>query len=350
MQTDTPVIEIGGRRIGRGAPCFVIAEIGMNHNGDEALAADMVRAAAGCGADAVKFQTFFARHFVTRDALVYGEDRGDQPRTQVEMLEPYELSESAWADLKKTAEEQGLLFLSTPLDEPSVDLLESLGVKAFKIASCDVTNIPLIRRIARLGKPAVLSTGMSTLGVVDGAVEAFCGCGNRDLALMQCTSSYPARNEDANLRVIRTLERAFGLPVGFSDHCRNNYAAFASVVMGASLIEKHFTVDHDLPGVDQKMSLNPAEFKDLVEGVRGVEASLGRPEKRVSEAERDAREGGRRGIVASRFIPKGAEITPDMVTAKRPAGGISPANIDLVVGRRAKRDIPEDAFLSWEDL
>jgi len=342
------MIEIGNRRIGQGARCLVVAEVGMNHNGDAALAVEMVRSAARCGADCVKFQTFFARHFVTRDALVYGEDSGDQPRTQVEMLEPYELTQPAWAELKKTAEGEGLLFLSTPLDEPSVDLLESLGVEAFKIASCDVTNIPLIRRIARLGKPAVLSTGMSTLAEIASAVDAFLACGNDALALMQCTSSYPARIEDAHLRVIPALAQAFGLPVGFSDHCRSNYAAFASVALGASIVEKHFTVDHDLPGVDQKMSLDPGELADLVRGVRAVEASLGRPEKRVSAAEAAAREGGRRGLVAKQFIPGGAEITADMITAKRPARGIPPVHVDLVVGRRAKRDIPEDAFLTWD--
>lgn len=342
------MLKVGGKEIGAGAPCFIVAEIGMNHNGDPALAGAMIEKAAACGADAVKFQVFCAEAFVTRDALVYGDGKAGQPKSQIEMLRPLELSAEVWRQLKERAEDRGLVFFATPLDESSVEVLEGLDVGLMKIASCDTTNIPLIRKVAGLKRPTLMSTGMSDVGDIATGVSTFLATGNRQLALLQCTSSYPARPEDAHVRAIPVLRETFGVPVGFSDHCRSNYAAFAAVALGASVVEKHFTTDNALPGVDQEMSLNPEAFTDLVRGVRAVESSLGCPQKRVLPAEEAALQNGRRGIVARGFIPAGTVIAGEMLTTKRPALGISAAHYDLVVGRRARKDLREDEHITWD--
>lgn len=343
--------EIAGRwRVGAGAPCFLIAEVGMNHNGDPALAEAMVRAAAEAGADAVKFQVFRAESFVTSNAVVYGEDRGGVPARQIDMLRPYELDRPALERLRDVAAECGVCFFATPLDEGSADLLAEIGAPLFKIASCDVTYIALLRRVAGYGRPMILSTGMSTPEEVARAVDVIRQAGDPPLALMQCTSAYPARVEDANLSVIPALEHQFGKPAGLSDHCRENHAALAAVALGAKLIEKHFTTDNALPGVDQKMSLNPEEFRSLVTAVRQVEAALGTPDKKVLDVERDARANGRRGLVAAVAVRSGTVLTPDMVIAKRPPLGIAPENVDEVVGRTVNKDLGVDDPITWECL
>ncbi|MBW1768325.1 MAG: N-acetylneuraminate synthase family protein [Deltaproteobacteria bacterium] len=322
----------------------------MNHNGDLGLAEEMITSVAECGADAVKFQIFHAESFVTKDAMVYGEGRSGQPVTQIDMLKPYEFSLDQWERLKDFSEKKGLIFFASVLDDYSAELFASLEPPLFKIASCDLTNIPFIKKIASFTKPTFMSTGMSNMAEIDIAVRVFLEKGNDQLALLQCTSSYPARMEDAHVRAIPVLREAFGLTAGFSDHCKDNYASFASVALGASIVEKHFTTDNNLPGVDQEMSLAPDQFKDLVKGIRAVEAGLGNAQKKVLPSERAALENGRKSLVASTFISKGAVIESEMVAAKRPDKGISPIYYDLIIGRKARRDIHEDEYLTWESI
>lgn len=344
------MFKVGTRDIGAGKPCFLVAEIGMNHNGDVDLAETMIAAAAESGADAVKFQFFIAEHFVTADAMVYGDDKDDVPSRQVDMLKPYELQLDEWRRLQKFSESRGIIFFGTPLDSPSVDLVRELDTPLVKIASCDCNNSLLIRQVAELNKPTILSTGMSTIGEISTAVDEFSGHGDGTLALMQCVSSYPAALADANVRTIPHLAGIFGLPVGFSDHCKENASAFAAAALGAVIIEKHFTSDNDLPGVDQNMSLNPEEFKNLATTVRGIEQALGQPHKGVLNSEQAARENARRGLVAARDIEKGETVTADMIAAKRPASGISPNLIDSVIGLKANGTIKQDQRIGWEDL
>lgn len=348
---DGPGLEIGGdRTLGGTAPCFLIAEIGMNHNGDWELAQAMIDAAADAGADAVKFQMFSAEHFVSRSAMVYGEDRDTVPARQIDMLRPLEFTEEEWQGLKRHAESREILFFATPLDAPSVDQISALETALIKVASCDVNNPLLIRRIAALQRPTILSTGMATLSEIEQAVEAFDLAGGRALCLMQCVSSYPAALEDANVRTIPALAARFGLPVGFSDHCKENAGAFAAAALGAAAIEKHFTTDNNLPGVDQRMSLNPSEFADMVRTVRQIEAALGDARKRVLESEGAARAGARRSLHAARDFAPGEIVTEDMLVAKRPASGIPPGEADRLIGRRVVVAVEKDAMLARTDL
>lgn len=328
--------------------CFLIAEVGINHNGDPALACEMVRAAAGAGADAVKFQAFSAEQFVTADAVVYGDDKGGLPTRQIDMLAAYEFTEDAWRRIRDAAADAGVTFFASVFDRDNLNLFERLGAPLYKIASCDLTNLRLVRAVAATGKPVLLSTGMGTLQEVAAAVDAFGDGAAERLTLMQCTSSYPSRAADAHLRVMGSLREAFGVRVGFSDHCQANYVAFAAAALGASAIEKHFTSDTSLPGVDQKMSLSPAEFADLVHGVRDIEQALGSPHKRPLEVEAAARQNGRRSLVAAGDIPAGTVLQPDMLVAKRPGTGISPAMLDTLIGRRTSRAIRRDEPIAWD--
>jgi|ETNmetMinimDraft_13_1059891.scaffolds.fasta_scaffold28651_1 N-acetylneuraminate synthase/N,N'-diacetyllegionaminate synthase len=336
--------------IGPDNPCFVIAEIGMNHNGDLDLAKAMIKSAAECGTNAVKFQIFKAEKFVTENALVYGEDSHSEPLSQVEMLKKYEFSSDEWKLLKDTAVKKGIIFFASVFDDESLDIAGSLDIELLKIASCDLTNIPLIRQVAGLGRPVLLSTGMSTLSEIDIAVSTFLEKGNDKLILMHCVSSYPAKIEESNIRVIPALRNMFEIPVGFSDHCKENYASFNAVSHGAVVIEKHFTTDSKLPGIDQKMSLNPAGLNELVNGIRSIEKSTGRSVKRILESERPARINGRRSLVASKDLEAGEVISPEMVAVKRPGTGISPIHFDLVLGRKLNKPVKKNEFLSWSIL
>ena len=336
--------------IGAKHSCFVIAEIGMNHNGDLDLAKAMIKSAAECGASAVKFQIFKAEEFVAENALVYGENSHSEPVSQVEMLKKYEFSYDEWKLLKDTAAKEGIIFFASAFDEESIKIVNSLDVELFKIASCDLTNLPLIKQIGRCGKTTFLSTGMSTLSEIDIAVRTFFKTGNRNLVLMHCISSYPAKIEEANIAVIQSLQTAFGLPVGFSDHCKENYASFSAAVLGSVAIEKHFTIDNKLPGIDQKMSLNSVEFTKLVEGIKAIRKSLGVSTKTVLDSEKPAKTNGRRSLVASKDLEAGKIISPEMVAVKRPGTGISPIYYDLIIGKKVRQHIKKDELLTWEKL
>lgn len=324
----------------------------MNHNGDPALARGLVDAAADAGADVVKFQSFRSERLVRHDApkARYQQETTSASEGQFEMLRRLELSEEAHAALVNHARERGIEFLSTPFDETSVDLLERLGVRRFKIASGEITNLPLLRHIGSQRKPVILSTGMSTLDEIGAALEAVRDAGASDVTLLHCVSDYPTRPEDVNLRVMISLQERFGVAVGFSDHTQGIAVAIAAVALGARVIEKHLTLDRSLPGPDHRASLEPREFAQLVRCIREAEVSIGDGYKRLTVEEQSTRRVARRSLVAAVDLSAGTVLEPRHVTAKRPGTGISPMEIDRVLGRTLRRAVAQDALLTWDAL
>lgn len=344
-------VRIGDRLIGKGEPVFVVAEAGVNHNGKVDLGKKLVDAAKASGADAVKFQTFKAQQLVTKTAekAKYQKQSGLK-ESQYEMLRKLQLS---FEDIKKLfnhAKQRHIIFLSSAFDEESVDLLDQLGVCAFKVASGEITNFPLLQRIAAKKKPVIVSTGMSTYEEMEEALVTLKKSGAKEIVLLHCVTSYPARIEDANLMMIETLRNRFKLPVGFSDHTQSIRVPAAAVALGAVLIEKHFTLSNDLPGPDHKASLEPNEFKQMVTAIREVEKSLGDGKKRLTVDEEEIKKTVRRSIVARVRIPKGTVIRDDMLDFKRPGIGLRPGDLGKVVGKKAKKSIEADELISLEKL
>lgn len=334
-------ISLGDRIVGGGAPCIVVAEAGVNHNGDLATAKALVDAAHEAGADAVKFQTWVTEKLVTPDAGIaaYQSRHGGQGKSQFDLLKPLELSFDAFRDLKGYADRCGILFLSTPDEEDSADFLDTLGLPLFKIGSAEVTNLPFLDYVARKGKPVILSTGMSTLSEVGAAVQAVRNTGNRAMALLHCVSDYPAEPEACNLRAMETLRTAFNCPVGFSDHTLGLEVATAAVAMGACVIEKHFTLDKRLSGPDHAASLDPDELRHMVEAVRIVESALGDGTKRPSPSEAVTRRVVQKVIVAARAMQRGSVLEePDMLM-RRAGEGLGVEHRAGLVGRRLLRDV-----------
>lgn len=330
---------------------FVIAEAGVNHNGDDALAVKLVDAAADAGADAVKFQTFRAESLASADAptAAYQKERAGG-ESQCAMLKKLELSEKGHRDALARARARGIIFLSTPFDEDSADFLDSLDIPRFKLPSGEVTNLSFLRHVAKKGRPIILSTGMSTLEEVRAAVETLRANGCRDLTLLHCVSSYPAESADSNLNAMRTLAETFRVPVGWSDHTTGTTTAIAAVALGAAVLEKHFTLDKSLPGPDHAMSLNPAELKAYVAVARETAAALGDGIKAPRAVERPIALVARKSLVLRKALPQGTILRSDDLTAKRPGTGISPALLDQLVGKRLKIDTPADRPLVWEDF
>jgi len=344
-------ILLEGRNVGEGFPVFIIAEAGVNHNGDPDVARKLVEKAAECGADCIKFQTFKAERVVTRGApkAKYQMETTATAESQMDMLKKVELSPEHHIDLKKYAQELGLVFLSTPYNFEDVDLLERIGVSAYKVASGQIVELPFLQKIAKTGKPVFLSTGMADKGEIEEALRTIRKSGNQKTVLLQCTTNYPSLIEDANLRVIPALRSAFHIPVGYSDHTIGEEAAIAAVALGAVVIEKHFTLDKKLPGPDHSSSVTPDELKSLTEKIRRTELSLGSDRKSPSAVERENAVGVRRSIVASRTIRKGAIIHTEDISFKRPATGLSPVYYDRIVGKKAAKEIAEDEILQ-EDM
>ncbi len=345
-------LEIAGRRIGAGQPCFVIAEAGVNHNGRVELARQLIDAAAEAGADAVKFQTFRADGLVTRDApkAAYQRQATDPEESQWAMIKRLELPFEAFRQLQAHAAARGILFLSTAFDEQSLEFLGELRVPALKVPSGELTNLPLLRRMGAMGLPVIVSTGMSWLGEVSAAVDTLCDAGDPPLALLHCVSQYPADASQVNLRAMDTLAHTFGRCVGYSDHTLGLEIALAAVARGACILEKHFTLDRALPGPDHRASLEPRELAELVRGVRLVGSALGDGAKQPTAAEIDVAAVARKSLIASRDIPAGGTVTRDAVAIRRPGTGLPPAMREAVLGRRATRHIPAGTLLSLEML
>ncbi|QGP92818.1 N,N'-diacetyllegionaminic acid synthase [Neomoorella glycerini] len=330
---------------------FIIAEAGVNHNGDLQLAKKLVDAAVQSGADAVKFQTFKAEDVVTPGAerAQYQKDNmPEKDESQLEMIKRLELSYAQFRELYAYCRHKGIIFLSSPFDQESIDFLAALGVPYFKIPSGEITNYPFLRRIAGKKRPVILSTGMATLGEVEGALRVLREAGATDITLLHCTTNYPALPEEVNLRAMLTMRQAFALPVGYSDHTIGIAIPIAAVALGAEVIEKHLTLDRTFPGPDHRASLEPGEFKEMVAAIRQVEKSLGDGIKRPAPGELAVMPAARRSLVAARDIAAGEIITESCLTAKRPGTGIPPNFWDVVVGRQARRDIAAGSILSWD--
>ena len=337
-------ITIGSRTVGAGQPCFIIAEAGINHNGDVRLASDLVDAAAEAGADAIKFQTHFPEHEMLRGgatAAYVGESLFD-------LLTRTALSRDDHHTLRDRARAKGILFLSTPFSREAADFLETLGVPAFKTGSGELTHLPMQQHIARKGKPMIISTGMSTPEEIDRTVQTVRAEG-AEFALMHCTSTYPTPFAHVQLGFLGRLQQTYGVPVGLSDHTLGSYIAFAAAASGANLFEKHFTMSRSLPGPDQQGSMEPAELADIVRGIRAVEQAGGAI-KAIQPGEQEVRDMAHHSVVSIRDIAAGATIGAADVWAKRPGTGIPAAELDQVIGRVAKRRIDKDRLIAWDDL
>jgi len=310
----------------------------------------MIDTAHNAGADAVKFQTFHSDSVVIPHASKAEYQKENTPigETQLDMIKKFELSDNEFRLLARYAEKKKIFFLSTPFDHSSVDLLDNLNIPAFKIPSGEITNIPLLKHIALKHKPVIISTGMANLGEIEQAISIFGRNGKNQIALLHCVTSYPAQYHDLNLNVIHTLRSSFKLPVGFSDHSPGTIASFAAVAMGATIIEKHFTLDKTLPGPDHAASLQEDELKELVQGIRQIESARGDGIKRLSLEEEKIKLVARRSVVSTASIPKGCSITADMIACKRPGTGISPQYYPDIEGRIAKILIHKDTLLTWD--
>jgi N-acetylneuraminate synthase/N,N'-diacetyllegionaminate synthase len=329
---------LGGRTIGEGYSCFVVAEAGVNHNGDVEQAHRLVDVAAEAAADAVKFQTFDPERLVSPQAgkAAYQTANTGSAGSQLEMLRGLALPREALAPLAAHAQERGLLFLSTPFDEESADLLDRLGMPAFKVPSGELTNHPFVAHVASRGKPVLMSTGMSTLAEVAAAVQVVRENGDPPLALLHCVTSYPAAPADCNLRAMASMRAAFGVPVGWSDHTEGIEVSVAAVAAGAAVLEKHFTLDRTLPGPDHRASLEPGELSAMVRTIREIEAAMGDGVKRPAAAELANTAAARRSLHVSRALPQGHVLDQNDLIALRPGTGLSPALRDRLVGRKLR--------------
>ena len=345
-------VKIEDKLVGDGEPVFIVAEAGVNHNGDVDLGKKLIDVAKDAEADAVKFQAFKAENVVTKYAekARYQKETTGPNKSQYNMVKRLELTDEEFRELYNYAKKNNIIFLSSAFDKESVDLLDDLGVPAFKVPSGEITNFPLLRYIAEKKKPIILSTGMSTIGEIEEALEVIREKGVEDIVLLHCVTSYPAKIEDVNLRVIEALRRRFKLPVGFSDHTLGITIPIAAAALGAVLVEKHFTLDRTMPGPDHRASLEPNELKDMIRAIRDVEKALGDGIKKPTKDEERIKKVVRRSIVAKMRIPKGAVITEDMLELKRPGVGIEPKYLNEIIGKKAKKDIKPDELVTFEKL
>lgn len=343
--------DIGGRRVGDGQACFLIAEAGANHNRDLGMARELIGVAAEAGADAVKFQTYSAETLYAKTAPSFSYLAPLTDKSTWQLIKEIELPREWHGELAREAARRGILFLSTPFDHAAVEELDALGVPAFKIASFEIVDLDLIRHAAAKGKPMILSTGLADYEDIADAVAACRAVGNDAIILLQCASLYPAPPERLNLRAMETMRRAFGTLVGLSDHTLGIHVTAAAPALGACVIEKHYTLSRTLPGPDHPFAIEPGELRQLVRHVRDVEAALGDGRKTgPAESEREMYLKARRSLIAARAIPRGTTIERDMLVVKRPGFGIRPKLVELVLGRVARVDIEEDTVITWDML
>ncbi len=329
---------------------FIIAEAGVNHNGNLALAKKLVEAAAEAGADAVKFQTFKTEEIVAASApkASYQTKNTSSEETQYKMLKKLELSENDFFKLQDHCAKHGIAFMSTPFDHSSIDLLVKMGLEIFKIPSGEITNLPYLRKIGSLQKKLILSTGMSDLAEVKAAVDVLLDSGTtkKHLILLHCNTQYPTPFEDVNLPAMNTLKTFFGLKIGYSDHTLGIEVSIAAVALGARVIEKHFTLDKKMTGPDHQASLEPKELKRMVQSIRNTEKAMGSREKRPTTSELRNRPVARKSIIAAQPIAKGVKFSEENLTVKRPGTGISPMNWDTIIGKSATKDFNKDELIT----
>jgi len=328
---------------------FIIAEIGVNHNGDINLAKKMIKSASECGVDAVKFQTFKSEDLVTENAKTADyQQKNANENSQFEMLKKLELTFEDFKELKGYASKCNVMFISSPFDIKSVDLLENLNVSLYKLGSGELNNFELIDYVQKTNKPIILSTGMATLEEIK---ETYNFIENKEnLRILHCITGYPTSFEEANLNFIKTLQSEFDVPIGFSDHSPGIELPIAAVALGACVVEKHFTLDKTLEGPDHKASLNPTEFKAMVDAIRNVEVAMGDGIRRFSENELEIKKIARKSIVLNDDVLEGMTIEKDMISIKRPGTGIAPKYINQVIGKKVNKDLNKNTVLKWEYL
>lgn len=326
---------------------FIIAEAGINHNGDINIAKKLVDNAVLCGADAIKFQTFNAGNLVTKYAKQanYQIENLKEETSQLQMLKKLELSHEEYKELKKYCETQKIIFLSSPFDLESIDFLDSIGLEILKIPSSEIDNVPYLRKIAKLKKKIILSTGMSNLSNIEFALNILRNNGTRDIVLLHCNTDYPTKIEEVNLLAMETIKNAFKVSVGYSDHTNGIEVAIAAAALGAEVIEKHFTLDKNMAGPDHKASLEPFEFNNMVKAIRNIEIALGNGIKVQTPSEEINSKVGRKSLVAKVFIKSKEIFTEKNVCVKRPGTGISARYWDYVIGKEAKRDFEKDELI-----
>lgn len=318
----------------KSAKTYIIAEIGVNHNGSMDLARELIDVAADCGADAVKFQTFTADELVTKKAAkaTYQKETTDAEQSQYEMLDALALDEDQFAELSAYCSTKNIEFLSTPFSFKSSDLLERIGVNAYKVSSGDLTYSEFLKHLGRKQKPVIISTGMATISEVETAVRALESTGLKDISILHCVSNYPANPADCNLKAMDTLSRCFGYPVGWSDHSQGPALSLAAVALGAQIIEKHITLDCAMEGPDHRASMEPAEFKTMVCDIRDIERALGDGCKKPTPSEADTAQVARRSIVAKGDLQKGHVIAEADLDVLRPGTGLKPDQLQEIVG------------------
>jgi N-acetylneuraminate synthase len=345
-------IHLADRAVGPGLPCLVIAEAGVNHNGSLDMALRLVDAAKEAGADIVKFQTFKSEAVVTPLApkAAYQAQNTGGGESQLEMIKKLELPDEAFWRIQAHCQERGVVFLSTPFDFASADLLEAMAVPAFKVPSGEITNYPLLTHIARKGKPLIVSTGMSNLDEVAAAMDVIDAAGNTEVALLHCVSNYPADPGSVNLRAMKTLEERFSVPVGYSDHTEGITIPIGAAALGACILEKHFTLDRTLPGPDHRASLEPRELAAMVRSIKDVQAALGDGAKRPAAEELNTAAVARRSLVAACDLHAGTVLTQTMVDIRRPGTGLPPGALKTVLGRTLNRDVVAGTLFTLEML
>jgi N,N'-diacetyllegionaminate synthase len=328
---------------------FIIAEAGVNHNGSIALAKKLIDVACEAGADAVKFQTFKAKSLVSIHAQKadYQKQNTDSQESQFDMIKKLELDEENHKELIAYCKDKKIMFLSTPFDNDSIELLNNLGLKIFKIPSGEITNLPYLRNVGKLGKKVILSTGMADIGEVEDALDILIeeGTKKENIIVLHANTMYPTPMEDVNLRAMVTIGNTFDIAYGYSDHTLGIEVDIAAVAMGASCIEKHFTLDKTMDGPDHKASLEPHELKEMIKAIRNIEIALGNGIKKLTKSEFSNVNIARKSIIAKQIIKQGEIFTEHNLTVKRPAGGISPMLWDEVIGRVATKDYEIDDFI-----
>jgi len=338
------------KSIGEKEPCFIIAEAGVNHNGDIELAKKLVNIAKEAGVDAVKFQTFHAKDVVSLNSKKAGYQHRAKEKTQYEMLKNLELSFDDFRELKRYCDNSNIEFISTPYDIKSVEFLNEIGVKRFKVASADLINKPLIEVIAKTKKQIILSTGMATLGEIERTTSLVYNLGNKNVILLHCTTSYPTPYEQVNMNILSTLKNSFGLPIGYSDHTLGIEIPIMAVTMGAKVIEKHFTLDRTIEGPDHFASLEPSELKKMVKTIRNIEKAFGSERKEITDNEKKNIFYMRRSIHASKNIKSGEVIRDNNIKITRPFNGIESWYVNIIIDKKIKNNIKKDDPIKWEDL
>ena len=346
-------VNLGNVIVGPDHPAYIIAEIGSNHNGDMDLCRRLIDSAADAGAHAVKFQSWTESSLIAKEEYDRNTEYSDKKKhfgSLREMVMAYQFTAEQHVEAHSYCKERGIAFCSTPFSKEEADLLEKLDVPFFKIASMDIVHLPLLAYVARKQRPMIIATGMATLAEIEQAVETVRNEGNEQIVLLHCISIYPPDYDMIHLRNMEMMQQAFDVPVGFSDHSLGTAIPLAAIALGASVIEKHFTLDKEMPGWDHAISANPGELRTIVEEGRNVFDSLGSHRRTVSEAEIEKRKKFRRSLVTCSALRQGHVISEADLDAKRPGTGISPDELPYVLGRKLMKDVQQDQVIRWEDL